>query len=350
MELQRREYVHEDIGYELTYVLGFRGYVHNFLVVPDGKLLISSTFYAVYLWSIKDGNLLKTRLVTPELLQGEIAYDSKTRRVFIPALKHVWVWSIDSTNEEDIESLHVPGDVTNIAFDSKSETLWLSLRATKRIENVEVWSLKPWKFVRRLSGHHSRCESVICDENRRLAFTGSKDTTVRVWNLDSGECLKVLTGHIYPISRLYYDPESHSVLSSASTCIRLWSVETGKCLRMLNFFPHNVFGAVYDHKLGIFIVTLSNRTIVLESFDRAKGRFATWKTNGVNVIADYCLPGLRFLGGGATDAVVLSSYTFEEFAKAFIFAFYGKGSTTPSNLFDSHILGIVRDYWGWKWF
>ena len=44
-------------------------------------------------------------------------------------------------------------------------------------------------------GHTDSVMSVALTPDGRKGISGSSDKTVRVWDLESGECLKVLEGH-----------------------------------------------------------------------------------------------------------------------------------------------------------
>jgi len=46
-----------------------------------------------------------------------------------------------------------------------------------------------------LDGHTSTIRCIRVLHNRPLAVTGSRDTTIRVWNIQKGTLLRVLQGH-----------------------------------------------------------------------------------------------------------------------------------------------------------
>ena len=46
-----------------------------------------------------------------------------------------------------------------------------------------------------LEGHTIVCNGVALTPDGRKGISGSEDKTVRVWDLESGVCLKVLEGH-----------------------------------------------------------------------------------------------------------------------------------------------------------
>jgi WD40 repeat protein len=62
------------------------------------------------------------------------------------------------------------------------------------------------------------------------AVSGSRDGTIRVWDVATGECLRVIEAHATHVQCLAWSADQRRVLS-CSLHIRLWDVETGKCLR-----------------------------------------------------------------------------------------------------------------------
>ena len=68
----------------------------------------------------------------------------------------------------------------------------------------------------------------------RILVSGSGDQTVRMWDIESGQCLQTLLGHSKAIYRVALNP-TFTILASCSEdeTIRLWDVETGDCRNVL---------------------------------------------------------------------------------------------------------------------
>jgi F-box and WD-40 domain protein CDC4 len=69
--------------------------------------------------------------------------------------------------------------------------------------------------------------SVVLDPTRNQACSGSMDGTVRVWNLQTGQCQHTLTGHTSLVGLLGLSP-SHLVSAAADSTLRIWDPDTGE--------------------------------------------------------------------------------------------------------------------------
>lgn len=65
-------------------------------------------------------------------------------------------------------------------------------------------------------------------------LTGSSDKTVRLWDVDTGHCLRTLKDHTESVQTVAWSTDDHRALSgSEDETARLWDVGTGRCLRVL---------------------------------------------------------------------------------------------------------------------
>ena len=69
----------------------------------------------------------------------------------------------------------------------------------------------------------------------KRALSGADDNTVRLWDVETGRCLRVLEGHTDRLSGAWRgSADQRRALSGADdNTVRLWDVETGRCLRVL---------------------------------------------------------------------------------------------------------------------
>ncbi len=97
-----------------------------------------------------------------------------------------------------------------------------------------------------LRGHTStvRCLKM---SNSTTAISGSRDTTLRIWDLPKGICKHVLVGHQASVRCLEIFGDT-IVSGSYDTSARIWSISEGKCLRTLTGHFSQIYAVAFDGK------------------------------------------------------------------------------------------------------
>jgi len=104
-----------------------------------------------------------------------------------------------------------------------------------------------------LQGHDGAVTAIVYSSDGQRLFSGGFDSSIRVWDMLTGQCLQVLRGHtgiIYSLvfksdckqSKQAKEVSSRAVLprdvqlvfsASSDETIKGWDIETGKCLKTL---------------------------------------------------------------------------------------------------------------------
>ena len=70
--------------------------------------------------------------------------------------------------------------------------------------------------------------------------SGSRDATLRMWDVDTGECLHVLVGHVAAVRCVQYD--GRLVVSGAyDYMVKVWNPEREECLHTLSGHTNRVY-------------------------------------------------------------------------------------------------------------
>lgn len=78
-----------------------------------------------------------------------------------------------------------------------------------------------------LSGHSGR---VLCVRVRGdMVATGSTDATIRIWSVETGQCIQVLTGHSRGVWCLTFFGKRLLISGSIDQSIKVWNITTGVC-------------------------------------------------------------------------------------------------------------------------
>ncbi|KAF9962729.1 hypothetical protein BGZ70_007937 [Mortierella alpina] len=113
------------------------------------------------------------------------------------------------------------------------------------------WRTAPYKT--KLLGHQ---ESVYCIQfDSTKIVTGSRDRTIKFWDLTSHQCTDTLTGHSQSVLCLQFN-ESIMVSGSSDNTIIVWDMETRK-----------VISRLYGHTAGVLDVCFDDQYIISCSKD-----------------------------------------------------------------------------------
>ena len=99
---------------------------------------------------------------------------------------------------------------------------------------IRVWDLDTGACLKTLEGHTSSVKAVALTSDGKRIVSGSGDKTIRVWDLETGTCLKTLEGHRDFLHAVALTSDDKRIVSvSWDSTIRVWDFETGSCLKTL---------------------------------------------------------------------------------------------------------------------
>jgi WD40 repeat protein len=67
--------------------------------------------------------------------------------------------------------------------------------------------------------------------DRELVSSGAKDKLIKIWNVNTGQVLKVLEGHTERVVSLKLVAKNLLVSGSEDECLKVWDLVTVKCVR-----------------------------------------------------------------------------------------------------------------------
>ena len=94
-----------------------------------------------------------------------------------------------------------------------------------------------------MQGHTSGVEAVAPLPDGKRAISASSDKTLKLWDLETGQCRLTFAGHTSEVLAVALLPDGKRALSCAGTlartirgfdyhhALKLWDIETGQCLR-----------------------------------------------------------------------------------------------------------------------
>jgi hypothetical protein len=88
---------------------------------------------------------------------------------------------------------------------------------------------------RKLRGHEGWVMGVAVSPDGTWAASGSRDETVKIWDLETGTCWATLRGHTDDVNSVAITPDGKRILSASDDgSVRVWDASSGKKLAQLS--------------------------------------------------------------------------------------------------------------------
>jgi WD40 repeat protein len=107
---------------------------------------------------------------------------------------------------------------------------------------LKVWNLETAEELFTLNGHSHSVYAVAVTADGKRAISGSDDSTLKVWNLETAEELFTLNGHSHSVSAVAVTADGKRAISgSDDSTLKVWNLETAEELFTLNGHSHSVY-------------------------------------------------------------------------------------------------------------
>ena len=113
--------------------------------------------------------------------------------------------------------------------------------------SVRLWDAESGACLRVFMGHSNEVLSVAFSPDGTRLVSGSNDDSVRLWDAESGVCLRVLTGHSNSVLSVAFSPDGTRLVSGSwDNSVRLWDAESGACLRAFTGHSNGVMSVAFS--------------------------------------------------------------------------------------------------------
>jgi len=215
--------------------------------------------YCVSIWNIKTNKCLKEM---PTRVRCGCLLTIKRNRSLVCGLSDGRILCFDSSTMKHLQTLISDGEIYCLCSLADGRLVSGGNSGT-----VDIWPIRKRKRKfqttrRRMLGHNSFVWKLVELSNRVLA-SASDDTTIRIWNLTLGSCIRVLQGHseLVTITAL---SDGNLASGSLDGTLKVWDCITGECI-LTRFAYRRVF-SIEEMDDGSIVTGGSN------------GEMAFWKT------------------------------------------------------------------------
>ncbi|KAH7190134.1 hypothetical protein DER44DRAFT_117701 [Fusarium oxysporum] len=129
-------------------------------------------------------------------------------------------------------------------------------------KTIRIWNVETGECEGVFKGHSESINSVVFSHDSKTVASASNDKAIRIWNVETGECEGVFEGHSKSVNSVVFSHDSKMMASASSDeTIRIWNVETEECERVLKGHSKSVSSVVFSHDSKMIASASSDRTI-----------------------------------------------------------------------------------------
>ena len=208
----------------------FTGEVTRLAFTPDGSCLISTRGDLAILWDVDRGERIGT--FRADVTIADIAISSDGRLLLAAHGSRVQVWDLERRAAITAISAGYPEPDPVLALISRQH----DVGAVRLVGNgdhavfgtsnrVVVAELNPLRVLHDLEGHTADVTTVAVLAAGHRAVSGSRDGTIRLWDLDAGTALLAAEAHAGVVIALAATPDDRFVVSAGSdNAVKVWDL------------------------------------------------------------------------------------------------------------------------------
>ena len=249
---------------------------------PDGTLMLTShADQTTRLWDAKSGSCIRTFGDSANRVYGA-SFSPNADSILAVGSGKVCLWDTATGACRLVLAGH--SSYRQAAPSPDGRSVLLANGTTAELLDLDSGSL-----IRSYYGHSNMIEAVAFSPDGSRVLTGSSDGTSRLWETQTGSCLRIFTTSA---SCVAFSPDGSRILTGYEKAAQLWNAADGSLIRA---FSGNgtVFSVAFSPD-GIHVLTVSDNLVML--WDSISGLCVrTFDNTGYVYDLDFSPDGTRFV-------------------------------------------------------
>ncbi|WP_414588868.1 eIF2A-related protein [Scytonema sp. PCC 10023] len=188
------------------------------------------------------------------------------------------------------------GSVLSVVFSPDGKTI----ATGSRDNTVKLWNLKGQE-LQTFQGHSSYVTSVVFSPDGKTIATGSLDNTVKLWNL-KGQELQTFQGHSDYVTSVVFSPDGKTIASGSSdNTVKLWNLN-GQVLQTFKGHSGSVNSVVFSPDGKTIATGSRDNTVKLWNLNGQV--LQTFKGHSSQVFSVVFSPDGKTIATGSSDNTV----------------------------------------------
>jgi len=114
---------------------------------------------------------------------------------------------------------------------------------------VKIWDINTGEVIKTLESHSKGVKTLVFDEQKLI--TGSFDHTIKVWNYHTGQCISTYRGHTDSVLSVDFY-KKFIVSGSADKTLKIWNVENRTCYALRGHLDSVNSVKIHNKSLTVF--------------------------------------------------------------------------------------------------
>ena len=271
---------------KLSKLKGPKRHVSGIAFSRDGETLASwgvagNHNFAIQHWDVRTGNVRRNLQLTNQDGFGvpeDLYFDEKIFAGFGKLDSNLFVWDLVTggykiINEDSVSLKKVI--VARFSPDGRVLAIVLevlSLQAPKTAGNIVLQDVETGAPIRTLTGHTDKIECLAFSTDNRTLASGSKDKTIRLWDIETGSS-RVVTDPSWTdnyrmyagvASKLAFSPDGKTLaIGMKRGDVHLWEIATGAKKKTLRGHSQQITHIFFSADSQTLISTSDDGTILI---------------------------------------------------------------------------------------